>query len=246
MNEIIETEEVSEIPGILENDPLGDLFSTEEKVKEVEAVTAPEVEEPVIEKPAVTAEPTKPVKDENEGFKAAYFAEKEKRQALEARQREPEKEREFDWTNPEKTLTEIETNLSQKFEKRFLEMSEYQCKARHEDYGDKYNVFVNMAKENPHIVQTMLQQPDPAEYVYKIAAQKMLTDEIGADPETYRARIVAEERAKWEAELNQKSTLKKNLASKLPPSAAKIVEDAPINKGSVNPYEQLFPGQVAS
>jgi hypothetical protein len=183
------------------------------------------------DEPEPEPEKEKEPEKEDDGIMAAYMAEKKKRQAYEQQlqqiqnsQQQPEPE--FDWSNPEKTLELKAQQIENKFNERFLNMSEASCKQRHEDYDQKYEVFVSMATENPAIINQMQAQPDPAEWAYQQATKQSLLNEIGSDPEAYRQKIEAEVRAKFEAEQGaQKQTeVEKKIqqVSDLPPSAAKI------------------------
>lgn len=237
--------------GFLENDPLNSIFgdkSLEETVIGKEVVTAPKEEKKVIEETVVTTEEEPKVepkpKDEDAGWKAAYFAEKNKRQNLEKQPKEEPKP--FDWTDPDKTIGSLKTELQQDMQTKFLDMSDAQCKARHKDYDEKYQVFVGMAQANPAVINSMLQQPDPAQYAYDLASQKMFTDEVGADPTTYKAKLEAEIRAKIELENNDKAAKKKVIVDGLPPSAASFTDKVPIDGVQKEPFDALFPGQVAS
>jgi hypothetical protein len=242
-------EDVGSEIGILTNDPLGDLFgeTTKETVNEEPAVTASEVET-VIEKEAVTAPtiPVEPVKDPDSGWKAAYFAEKSKRKALEDAKPKEEEDVTFDWTNPENTIARLKQELRQENQRNFLNLSEAHCKARNPDYGEKYAVFAKMAEENPSIAHAMLSQTDPAQYAYDMAKKQMLLDEIGTDPETYRAKIEAEIRANIEAEYETRTGAKRQLLKSLPPSAAKMTDKVPSSATIKDPLSALFPDQVAS
>jgi hypothetical protein len=237
--------------GILENDPLNSIFGDNSAAETVsdEVVTAPVVDEKVIETPVVTTEEPKPeVKAETaqeDGWKNAYFAEKKRRQAAEvpAQAKEPEA---FDWTNPEKTIESIKTDLRAENQANFLNMSGAQCSARHEDYQEKYQTFTGMAQANPAILETMVAQPDPAQWAYDQASQKMFTDEVGADPAAYREKIAAEERAKLETEFKTKAAGKAAIVAGLPPSAASLADNVPTNAAPKDALTELFPGQVAS
>jgi len=254
--EAVEQETVEDLmvegeSGILENDPLNSIFgdnSAAETVKE-EVVTAHVVDEKVIETPVVTTEEPKkevPVETKKaEGWEAAYFAERKRRQAAETapKAKEPVP---FDWANPEKTIESIKTDLRQENQTRFLDMSQAQAMARHDDFGEKYQVFNDMGKASPAIWNDVLASPDPAERLYELAKQKMFTDEVGQDPAAYREKIAAEERLKLEQEFKDNAAGKAAIAAGLPPSAASMVDKVPTNAAPKDALTELFPGQVAS
>jgi len=55
-------------------------------------------------------------------------------------------------------------------------------------------------RANPNLQQTFYRQPHPYEWALKQLEIMRTQREIGDDPAAFRARLVAEERAKWEAE----------------------------------------------
>lgn len=53
---------------------------------------------------------------------------------------------------------------------------------------------------NPYLVQQGLQQRNPWKFVHDQFKRNSVLSEVGSDLDSYRQRIIAEERAKWEAE----------------------------------------------
>jgi hypothetical protein len=259
-----ETEEstVEEIQGEVLDDSLESLFedrtpldemdvelepsSTSEETKDVE-VAEPSSEEPIKEETKPETEPVQESDSEvTTGLLKALQAERKLRQDLENRIKpEPEPEKEFDWSDPQKHLAEMETKLDQKYQSKFLAMSESLCEARHDDFQDKKAVFFEMAQANPAIVNTMVVQADPAEYAYKLAEQEVFRREVAGDPETFRAKIRAEERAKLEDEFNKKVNEKVQIATSLPPTAKSMGDKTtPSQTINNNPMDSLFPGEI--
>lgn len=215
---------------------------------EPDPVDPSEPETPAEEAPAeVPATSTADKASEQAGLMAALMAEREKRQAAERKLAEKPKEPlKFDWDNPEATIEAVREEMRQENQTRLLDMSEAGARARHEDYGEKYEVFVAMAKENPALVQAMLAKPDPAEYVYQTATQRIFHDEVGADPKAYEDKLRAKIRQEVEAEFSTKADSKKALADSLPPSANSLTDkNTPVDTIK-DPYDDLFPGQHRS
>lgn len=69
------------------------------------------------------------------------------------------------------------------------------AKQRHPDYVEKVDTFNQLAAQNPALIATMMQQPDPAEFAYNTAKQHLELSQYGS----LEARDAAL-RAKWEAE----------------------------------------------
>lgn len=194
-----------------------------------------------------SAELSASIEKELAAFKAKALDETRKRQALEQKLAEKDKAPlEFDWDNPEKTLEAVREEMRAENQARLLDMSEAGAQARHEDYGEKYEIFVSMAQENPALVQTMLTKPDPAEYAYQMATQRIFHDEVGADPKTYEDKMRAKIRQEVEAEFAAKASSKKALADSLPPSANSLTDKTTPVDTIKDPYDDLFPGQHRS
>ena len=60
--------------------------------------------------------------------------------------------------------------------------------------------FRQAASENPSLYDQLYQQPDPYGWAQTVAERHRTIRDVGADPAAYRERIIAEARAKWEAE----------------------------------------------
>jgi len=251
--ETVETEEAPEIDGMEKNledgfndDPLSDVFNNEKNLEDVEE--EPESKEEVPEKKEDDEETGKPAEEEKkaeespEDFKAKIDAlnltlADERQKKRDAQQRvydlthggqpaetKPETKDEFDWTNPEKTMNKVKNELRQENDIKFLNMSQAQCMQRHDDFGDKYEVFKSMAQANPALVNSMLSQHDPAEWAYSQASNKISMDEIGNDPVAYKEKMKAEILAelKGDVSANKINDIEKKIQQVLPPSANKI------------------------
>jgi hypothetical protein len=188
-------------------------------------------------------------KEKPSGFEAAYYAEKGRREKAELKLNKDvpaDEKNEFDWTNPTATIDKIKSDMRLESDVRFAEMSEAQCRGRNKDFQEKYDVFEKMAIANPALIQTIMSNPDPAQKAYDLATDKMFSEEVGADPATYREKIEAEMRIKIEAENKTKNTATEEIAAGLPPSAASMVDKVPNSGPPKDSFDDLFPGEVQS
>ena len=255
-DETPEVEEVVEVE-VAEVDPLAELFDDvepqpEKGVIEKEEPEPPAVELDVVKKDEETTEPSSdPVVEEEaptveslqkqlSAFKAKALDETKKRQAIENKP-VAEKPIEFDWDNPNNSLAAIEARANTKAEGRFLAMSASQARARHDDYTEKYDVFVEMIQENPSLMDTVVAQDDPAEYAYQLGKQKQFANEVGKDPVEYEAKLKAKHFAEFQAEQTKKDTTKAEIAGNLPPSAKSFTDkNTPAAVVEKDAMEELF------
>ena len=191
-------------------DPNTGQFVAPEKVQTEEKPAEPKVE-------AKPAEPAKPVQEELTPKERAAFAkaadETRKRQALEARLRELEAKqaatpaeppKQF-WDAPDEALKRnqdqtVQRAVQQAVLTTTLRTSEAIARSRYKDFDEKVAIFGQLAERTPGLAQQMASAPDPAEYVYRTAANhKALQDAGGVDQ--MRAKIEEETRIKVRAEI---------------------------------------------
>lgn len=86
--------------------------------------------------------------------------------------------------------------------------------------------FQKRAEGDRRLWDQLYSKPHPYQWMIEDNATARLHEEIGTDPEAYRARIAAEERAKWEAERGA-SPPPVSPAAGLPPSLASARSAAP-------------------
>ena len=247
----------------IDPNPLEDIFPDRHPlanmVEETPEPTAEPVEEPKVDKvPETTAEPEKPKEEphaapqidptKEAGLMAALMAEREKRQNLQRQLESQQQEKpKFDWDDPDKTMAAFEQKMEQRLQAQKLDLSEAYCSARHDDYGDKKEVFMRMAQENPALIAEMVRHPDPAEYAYNLASQRMFSEKVGSDPAEYEAKLRAEITAELEAKYKQAATDRQALSASLPPSAKSLTnKNTPVDTVDDDPLGSLFPGQYAS
>lgn len=123
------------------------------------------------------------------------------------------------WDNPEAVIERRVAIAEQQMTQRLINISEASAKARHADYDDKFQVFAGIVKQNPHVYQEMLAQPDPAEWAYQVAARQSVMRDIG-DPVEYRSKLEKEIRDQIAAEqaIADKKKADELIADKLPKS----------------------------
>ena len=83
--------------------------------------------------------------------------------------------------------------------------------------------FRNAAEADPALWNKLYSQPNPYGWLTRQIDTWRMHKEIGDNPQAYRERIVAEERAKWEQEVTSASrTAPASPAAHLPPSLANV------------------------
>ena len=85
--------------------------------------------------------------------------------------------------------------------------------------------FQKRTQADPRLWNELYSKPHPYQWMIDNNATARLHEEIGTDPAAYRARIAAEERAKWEAEGGAAQRV--SPAAGLPPSLASARSAAP-------------------
>jgi hypothetical protein len=85
--------------------------------------------------------------------------------------------------------------------------------------------FQKRTQQDPRLWNELYSKPHPYQWMIDNNATARLHEEIGTDPAAYRARIAAEERAKWEAEGGAAQRV--SPAAGLPPSLASARSAAP-------------------
>lgn len=174
------------------------------EVAEVLALPLPAVAPPAAE-PVKPEEPDKVVK----ALTAKAMDEVRKRQD-EVRRREAaeEKLRSYEsqaqkpdaMIDPEGAIQFTVSQLEQKFQSRFLDLSENGAKSRYPDFEEMKTAFFDiMLPENPMLQQQALQQSDPYGWIYNQAKNHTEIKKIGNVTE-WQAQKEAEIRAKIEAE----------------------------------------------
>lgn len=178
------------------------------KVDATAAVVTPVDATPAVVTPPVVTPPVTPPPDpEKEGYRKAMQAEREKRQALEARLKElesPPKPPVDPWTDLPGALAQQQTQFQKQLRDQRLLVSEDMAREKYKDFEEVINHFNAAVEQNPALADQMLASRNPAEYAYK---QGILHKELGSvngDPIAYRAKLEADIRASVQAEFNAK------------------------------------------
>ena len=192
-----------------------DQQETGEKETQVAAETKEEKQEEA--KPTATAEAVRAelaaLTKERERLRAKEAALDAEREKL--KQPVQEEEKPDFWDNPEAQLTALEQRMEQKLLNERLNISETYARGKYTDFQEKLDVFAGMIQEAPELHQRMLRDPNPAEFAYKAAADKLKVaklQELG-DPDEYRAKVRGELRDEIKAEIL--AELKKEEAEKV-------------------------------
>lgn len=258
-----ETAEVIEQTETQEVEPLTEIFGGEPETGDITPVTPTEVEpqpeetkgEETTETPSDEPEKTEdlesktdeePEKTEKDiGLEKALIAERRKRQDLEDQLRatqQPQPGKKDFWDDPEGLIDQKLNTIKADNTKKLLNLSAAQAAKRYDDYLEKEQVFIEMVNDNPNLAYQMINEADPAEFVYQTVKNHQFMTEIGQNPEEYREKLKAELRAEIETEVNNRVADKIKTAAKLPPSAEslknKTVKTAPIVGD--NPLKEIF------
>ncbi len=210
MTETAEQDKVEDTE--VQKDTLNDLFEEpESKDKETKVETKTETtgdekppEKTDKEAETTTAEETVPVKALTEERRKRQEAEK-KAQELEAKLKEPEATKVPDPVeDPEgyARFMEDKTNLDALRIK--VNLSRDMMLDVKQDYAEKEQVFVELAKKNPYLVQQMNASPNPAKYAYQTAEEHLAAKQAPIDLENSKKKI-----AELEAEIIQLKSGKK-------------------------------------
>ena len=182
----------------------------EPKVVATPVITPPEVTPPVVA-PLVVATPPVQESEKEQAYKRAMQAEREKRQAAEARLREleqPKKEPIDPWTDLPGALKSEREQLQETLFVERCNLTAEIARQRHTDYDEMQAAFLEAAEADPSLFARLRQERNPAEYAYK---QGLLHRELGSvngDPVAYREKLKASIRAEVEAELAAKGGVK--------------------------------------
>lgn len=209
----------------LEQDAQGRVRDPETgQYKPKDAATKPE--EPA--KPAEAAKPeaakvAAPVQEEMTQKERAAFAkaadETRKRQALEVKLREyeakanPAEPAKPFWDDPEGAMRNQEQRITQAIQNTRLQTAETIARSKYTDFDEKVTIFSELAASTPGLAQQMVGAPDPAEFVYRTAANHKALREAGGLDEM-RKKIEAETTAKVRAELETEFREKAEAAAK--------------------------------
>lgn len=163
------------------------------------------------------------------GLEAAQTAERRKRQKAE----EDSKQKEDFWEDPEKKFTQFEEKMDSKIAQTTLNISERFARKQHSDFDEKMAVFKEMSEKDPSIISKILNDEDPAELAYSMANQNSKMAEFG-DIKNFEEKIRAEEKVKFDSEVDKRVAEKLKKATDLPGSLANIRSTSDVNADSDN------------
>lgn len=169
---------------------------------EVVAEEQPEVKEEQPEEK--TEEPADIV-----GLKKALEAELAKarnvRRQLEekAKPKEEEEEQANYFDDPDKAISQVERRIRAEVTKAKLDLSESFARDKYQDFDEKLEIFDGMIRENPELHRDMLKSQNPAEFVYKKAANKIKMEKF-KDPDQFEKETKDQARAEVEKEYKSK------------------------------------------
>lgn len=164
--------------------------------------------------------PQQPQQDAEKGLQAALLAERRQRQELERKlAKKEQEEKPYLGEEYEQRFTETEQRFQEQLIRQKLDLSESLAREKYQDFDEKVEVFKTLLEESPQLYTQMVQQVNPAEFVYKTAAAQQKLKDIG-DPVEYEKQLEARLRAKWEAEQAQKSEAEAKKRQELPGSLA--------------------------
>ena len=167
--------------------------------------------------------------------KAAVLDERRKRQALEAeleqlkQGKQPAAETEKpDWYgDPEKAAQVMQQQVGQTVSQQVWQtkvgLSQDLMRSQHEDYDELESEFMDLVKEQPGLVQEMLQAPNPARFAYdtaKKAREYTAMKDVDAYKAKMRQEIEAKVRKELEAEQQQKADKQQQKRAAIDPSLA--------------------------
>jgi len=135
---------------------------------------------------------------ESNGLKSAAAAERRKRQDM-----QKDEPKEDFWTDPDKSLNAMETRLSDRYDDKFINLSEDFARKTYDDYDAKMEVFGKLTQNDPSLVAKMRANSNPAEFAYNEADKHQKLAEFG-DLDSYADKIRAEERVKFNSLLEER------------------------------------------
>ena len=215
-----------------------------EKVEEVQE-PEPEVKAEELEKVEAT---TAPKEDETEQAwtKAMALDERRKRQEAQkelddykAQMAEKAKVETPDVFEDQEAYTNhIRSEFDQKLINQRVELSRDILKDQHKDYEAMEQAFIELASTTPGLKEQVLQQSNPAKFVYEQGKKHTQFKEM-QDVDTYKSKLRAEIKAELEAELSSKSAEKSKVAESITPSLANA-RSSDSSIGEVNSFDSLY------
>lgn len=239
----------------------------EPEVTEMEAEAPPEPEQKEAAKPeAVEPEqtgepesvpPTPEPETDNRIPVTALLDEREKRQDAQRRFEEADRARREmeaelkrlqqpkqeapDWYEDPQAAAKFQTqNIEQQFQSRLLQMSKFQAER---DFGaEVVTEAVRFFDKHPEASQQFKAHPSPFHAAVEFYQRQKVAEEIGTDPDAYKARLREEMRAELEAELTANGkTVQPTKPKSPPPSVASAPAQGRETIVPGNAFDGMFP-----
>jgi hypothetical protein len=120
-----------------------------------------------------------------------------------AKPKEEEEEQANYYDDPEKAISQVERRIRAEVTKAKLDLSESFARDKYQDFDEKLEIFDSMIRENPELHRDMLNSQNPAEFVYKKAANKIKMEKF-KDPDQFEKETKDQARAEVEKEYRSK------------------------------------------
>lgn len=215
-------------------------------VEEVGEPTSPEVEsvavdtvetekpEEIVEKTAIESEKT-PESEPDSWTKKAVIDERRKRQALEAelaalKESIPKRDvidaRLDVLEDPDAFSEAISSKIEQVAIRTRIDLSREMMIDKHQDYEEKEQIFIEMAKDHPELQSEALKSSNPAKFVYEEAKkfQEFQQMRDGTYLEKMRAELKEQVRKELEGEMSKTSKIRPSLAKETSANSDQFVE----------------------
>ncbi len=176
---------------------LDDVYAGEAQEPEVPAQATGEEGSP----PEQGEPPKEPEVDwrvEAEKAKAAAAEAERKAQGLEraiaearAKVRQQQQQPSFN-ENPAEYVEQLRREMAEQVTNIRTEALQAAARARHADYDEKEQAFIQLAQTNPYLVAELRQAPDPAEFAYKTAEYHLAMQEAGGSLDALKKRLMDE------------------------------------------------------
>lgn len=98
-----------------------------------------------------------------------------------------------DWyAEPDRAAHSLQQQVNYQLTQTKVAMSQEFMRSQHKDYQELEQVFTDAANRNPQMWQQLYAHPMPAQYAYQQGKRIKAMQDIGEDPDAYRARIKEE------------------------------------------------------
>lgn len=216
------------------------------KIEPVKAERPRDEEGKFVEKQVVTPVETQkePIQQDLTPKERAAFAaaadERRKRQLLEQeiaqlRQKPVEPPKPF-WDDPDGAIKRSEEGnqkiveqVAQMLTSHKMQNSEYHARQKYADFDEKVDEFSRALAETPGLQQQFVASPDPAEFVYKVAKNRIELREVGNIDQLMQKKE-KEIRLKIEAEYKAKAEADAKLRQEIPGSLSEVAGTPGQNK----------------